>query len=100
MNHRFNAMLHRLPACPECDAAALMPCTSSSGAEREPHRCRQRMVDGDIFVVDAGAARRAHKLRAIRELVATVNRPMQPSAAAQLVDGLRRHWGLNNKKGE
>jgi len=72
-NHLLNARVRKLPECPECEAAFCAPCTTSSGQHREPHRSRERIAFGDLIVVRTEDARAAHKLRAIRELAATIN---------------------------
>jgi hypothetical protein len=41
---------------------------------RAPHRSRDRVVAGELFVISAADARRAHKINAVRELVAEINR--------------------------
>lgn len=73
MNHRFNAEIRRLPKCPECNSDPGLACRTDRGDVRAPHRSRERVVAGELFVVDASDARAAHKLRAIRELVAAIN---------------------------
>lgn len=99
MNHKFNAYLNRLPACPECGAAALQPCTTIAGGAqvREPHRVRQRVADGEVFVVEVKDARKARKARALNELVAAIQRPANDRLASD-VEALKREWGLASKK--
>lgn len=73
MNHKVNARVRKLPPCPECDARRSEPCVTESKAMREPHRSREKVVSGELLVVAVSDARAAHKLRAIRELVAAIN---------------------------
>jgi len=73
MNHKMNAIFHKLPECPECGAAALQPCVISGSVllgsqPRSPHAIRQKMVDGLVFVITPEQAKRKGMLRAIREL--------------------------------
>lgn len=72
MNHRFNARLAKLPACPECNAFELCPCVTSSGSVRAPHRVRERMAAGEIFVISERVAKRARLLRRLRDLVIAI----------------------------
>lgn len=76
MNRKVNAIVHRMPECPECGAAPLKPCVTMRGltTERhEPHDIRIRMKEGEVFVLWAADARAVNKLRAVRELDAVVN---------------------------
>lgn len=93
VNWKFSAQLHKLPACPECNAAALTPCLSSHGTPMEPHRIRTRVASGDAIVIDTAAARSAKKLRAIRELAATIQRPTAAKLERNIAE-LRRAWGI------
>lgn len=71
MNHRVNAVVHKLPECPECDAAALEPC-HERGLQREPHRVRQRVASGELFVIRRSTAKAKGRVRLLTELVAAM----------------------------
>lgn len=70
VNWAVSARLHALPACPECDAQRAMPCITRRGDAREPHRVRERIATGELFVVSERQARDSRILRRLRELVA------------------------------
>ncbi len=72
MNHRWRAEIRKLPACPECNAGPGLACRTNRADVRAPHRSRERVHAGLLFVVDIADARAAKKLRAIRELVAAI----------------------------
>lgn len=95
MNHVMNAKLNKLPACPECGVDALKPCVTFRGGSqvREPHHVREQVARGEVFVISEDAARKAHQLRAIRELAATIQRPATRALEQQVAD-LKRSWGL------
>lgn len=99
MNHAFNAQLHKLPRCPECDAAALKPCTTIPGGAqaREPHRVREALARGEIFVITTAEARRARVLRPLRELSAAIAKPVQHRIERQ-IEALRREWGMSSSR--
>ena len=94
-DHRLNAELRKLPACPECGVPALCACRNSQGFTCHPHRSRERVAAGELFAITASDARAAHQLRAIRELAATINRKavraaQEPSPATSEPNGGRR----------
>ncbi len=70
MNWRWNAILHAHPACAECGAERSAPCRNRQGFVCAPHRVRERVAAGDLFVISATDARRAKRIRAVRELAA------------------------------
>lgn len=72
MNHQFNARLHKLPPCPECNAFESCACTNPNGFVRGPHAVRIKIKEGDLVVVRTQDARAARKLRALRTLVTAI----------------------------
>ncbi len=73
VNWKVSARLHRLPPCVECDAAEATPCVTASGVPRSPHRVRERVAAGELFVISADQAREGRILRRLRELAAAIS---------------------------
>src|SRR5688572_2546461 len=71
-NHHLNARSHHERWCPECDAKDDEACRDENGRARAPHRMRQRMRDGELFVVHRDDALASRKLKAFIQLVATI----------------------------
>ncbi len=72
MNHRFNAKLHKLPWCPECDAKPSEPCSTvgHKNSVREPHVVRELIVSGELFVIKREVAAKRGLLRILTRLSA------------------------------
>ncbi len=73
VSHRENARIARFAQCAECNAPAGCACRGPSGIVRAPHAVRTKVLLGQLIVIRTDAARSAGKLRAIREIVATIN---------------------------
>jgi hypothetical protein len=73
MNHRVNAIVHALPACPECFAPSLYPCADMRGV-CEPHRIRLRVKRGEVFVIERTVAKAKRKLRVLEALTSVGER--------------------------
>lgn len=89
MNHVLNAQLHKLPACPECNASVEAPCRTDRNAIREPHRSRMAVKNGELTPVDVArgalaAVQRAKELDAIRVVLSQMTPPLKMSKAAKL----------------
>lgn len=99
MNHIVNAKINKLPECPECGAAALVPCVTfrGGGQVREPHHVREQLARGELFVISAGAARKAHLVRALRELASTIGRP-ETKHLEREVAALKREWRIDGSR--
>lgn len=74
MNHNVNAIVHKLPECPECGALPEKPCVAARGlfTPIAPHDIRLRVKAGEVFVIEAEDARALNKLKAVRELAGVI----------------------------